>query len=134
MAISVSFPFSWAAQPGAWVPSLSRCWFSLLHHFSISLISKLLNRGPEGSLCWVLAFSNTSCLQNSLNFLCTKLYNSSTTTQYIPITGHRNMHFRRLWNGIFHRHRTEITVMEFTGHSLTVNQFVTVPWDFKPVS
>ena len=46
---SVSFPFSWAAQPGAWEPSLSGCWFSLPH-----LIS------------------------NWLNFLCTELYNSST--------------------------------------------------------
>ena len=27
------------------------------------LISKLLNRGPEGSLCWLLAFSTASCLQ-----------------------------------------------------------------------
>ena len=43
------------------------------------------------------------------------------------------MHFRRLWNGMFDRHRAEITVMQFTGHSLPVHQFVTVPWDFKPV-
>ena len=48
---SVSFPFSWAAQPGAWWPSLSGCWFSLPH-----LISN-----------WV-------------NFLCTELYNSSMPT------------------------------------------------------
>ena len=27
----VSFPFSWAAQPGTWGPSLSGCWFSLPH-------------------------------------------------------------------------------------------------------
>ena len=44
------------------------------------------------------------------------------------------MHFRRLWNGMFDRHRAEITVMQFTGHSLPVHQFVTVPWDFNPVS
>ena len=43
------------------------------------------------------------------------------------------MHFRRLWNGMFDRHRAEITVMEFTDHSLPVNQFVTLPWDFTPV-
>ena len=28
---NVSFPFPWAAQPGAWGPSLSGCWFSLPH-------------------------------------------------------------------------------------------------------
>ena len=27
--LSVSFPFSWAAQPGSWGPRLSGCWFSL---------------------------------------------------------------------------------------------------------
>ena len=31
---SVSFPFSWAAQPRAWRPSLSGCWFSLPHLIS----------------------------------------------------------------------------------------------------
>ena len=62
---------------------------------------------------------------NRLNFLCTQLYNSSPPTQSPPITGHRNMHFHRLWNGMFDRHQAEITVMQFTGHSLPVHQFVT---------
>ena len=70
---------------------------------------------------------------NWLNFLCTQLYNSSPPTQSPPITGHQNMHFRRLWNGMFDYHRAEITVMQFTGHSLLVYQFVTVLWDFNPV-
>ena len=42
-------------------------------------------------------------------------------------------HFSRLWNGMFDCHREEITVMQFTGHSLPVHQSVTVPWDFNPV-
>ena len=83
-------------------------------------------------------FSTASFLQlvwflNSLNFLCTELYNSSTPAQYLPITGHRNMNFHRPWNSMFDRHRAEINVMRFTGHSLSVHQFVTVPWDFNPV-
>ena len=41
--------------------------------------------------------------------------------------------FRRLWNGMFDRHQAEMTVMQFTSHSLPVNQSVTVPWDFNPV-
>ena len=53
-----------------------------------------------------------------------------TPLRSLPITGHRNMHFRRLWNGMFDCHRAEITVMEFTGHSLPVHHFVTAPWDF----
>ena len=110
MAISVSFPFSWVAQPEA--------------------------RGPSSILgcCFLYSIISPTLLipQNWLNFLCTELYNSSTSTQSLPITGHRNMLFRRLWNGMFDRHRAEITVMQFTGHSLPVHQFVTVPWDFNP--
>ena len=39
-------------------------------------------------------------------------------------------HFRCPWNGIFDCHRAEITVMQFTGHSLPVHQSMTVPRDF----
>ena len=42
-------------------------------------------------------------------------------------------HFRRLCNGMFDHHRVEITVMQFTSHSLPVHQSVTVLWDFNPV-
>ena len=36
-----------------------------------------------------------------------------------------------LWNGMFDRHQAEITVMQFTGHSLPVHQSMTVHWDFN---
>ena len=42
---SVSFPFSWSAQPGAWEPSFSGTWSSFQH---LLLQLQLLNRGPEG--------------------------------------------------------------------------------------
>ena len=105
MAISVSFPFSRAAQPEALGPS------SLL---------------GAGFLYHILS-------PNWLNFLCTQLYYSSPPTQSPPITGHRNMHFRCLWNSKFDRHWAEITVMQFTSHSLPVHQFVTVLWYFNPI-
>ena len=38
----VSFPFFWAAQPGAWGPSLSGCWFSLPHLISNSSDPQLI--------------------------------------------------------------------------------------------
>ena len=84
----VSFLFSWAAQPGAWGPSLSGCWFSLLHLISNSSDPQLINRGPKWSLCCVLAFSTASYHQliwspNWLNFLCTALYNSSMPTFFL---------------------------------------------------
>ena len=67
----VSFPVSWAAQPEAWGPSLSGTYSSIQHLLSNSsdpqLVwspkRQLLNREPEGPLCWVLAFSTASCLQ-----------------------------------------------------------------------
>ena len=34
---------------------------------------------------------------------------------------------------MFDCHRAEITVMQFTGHSLLVHQSVSVPWDLNPV-
>ena len=107
---SVSFSFSRAAQPEA--------------RGSRSLL---------GAVFSTTSFLHLSDPQNCLNFLCTELYNSSTSTQSVPIAGHQNMHFRRLWNGMFDRHQAEISVMQFTGLSLPVDQFVTVPWDFNPV-
>ena len=142
MALSVSFPFSRAAQPEARKPS-SLLDAGFLYHIIFSKLVWSPNCSCSiGGLrassagCWSSLphlVSNWSGFQNWLNFLCTELYNSSTPTQYLPITGHRNMYFRRLWNGMFDRHRAEITVMQFTGHSLPVHQFVTVPWDFNPV-
>ena len=35
-----------------------------------------------------------------------------------------------LWNRMFNRHQAEITVMQFTSHSLPVRQSMSVPWDF----
>ena len=39
-------------------------------------------------------------------------------------------HFRCPWNGIFDCHQAEISVMQFTGHSLPVHQSMTVLRDF----
>ena len=39
-------------------------------------------------------------------------------------------HPLNLWNRMFNRHQAEITVMQFTGHSLPVHQSMSVPWEF----
>ena len=55
-----------AAQPGAWVPSLSETWSSFLHllsNWSGALNSNCLNGAPEGSICWVLVLSTASYIQ-----------------------------------------------------------------------
>ena len=42
-------------------------------------------------------------------------------------------HFHHLWNGMCDRHRAEITVMQFTGHSLPVHHSVAARWDLHLV-
>ena len=126
---------------GSWRPNRTATYWLPLYWPSPRFFPVLLGCSTGGlgaQPLWVLDLSTTSYLQlvwspSSLNFPCTKSSNSSTPTQYPPTTGHRNMHFRRLWNGMFDHHRAEITVMQFTVHSLPVHQFLTVPWDFNPV-
>ena len=105
MAICVSFPFSTVAQPDARGPS--------------SLLS-------AGFLYRIL--SPTNWLP-----VITELYNSPTAHSIYPHNWPSEYVLPRLWNGMFDRHQAEITVMQFTGHSLPVHQFVIVPWDFNPV-
>ena len=61
------------------------------------------------------------------------VYNSNSDflswLSYI-IVQHPLNHPLNLWNGMFDRHQAEITVMQFTGHSLPVHQSMSVPWDF----
>ena len=87
----ISFPFFWAAQSGAWGPSLFGCWFSLPHLISNSSDLQTAQWGPWGPLLLSTVFSTASFLQLWLNFLCTELYNSSTPTQSLPINGQQNM-------------------------------------------
>ena len=58
---SVSFPFSWAAQPGAWGPSLSGPWSSFHHHLSNFNCSNGGKRAPSAG-CW---FSLPHLIYNS---------------------------------------------------------------------
>ena len=114
----------------------------------------LLNRRSWGPLCWVLAFF-TSSYQHLLwtpthqdlkapSAWCGFPYHISSITltvcnstgswlpswlRYIII---QRPHDRPLdlWNRMFNRHQAEITVMQFTGHSLPVHQSMSVPWEF----
>ena len=105
----------------------------------------MLNRRPGGSaFCWVLAFSTTSCQQPQLFWLPTQSdalwaplawcgfpYHISSLIptptpwllswlSYIIVQRPLNRPLN-LWNGMFVRHQAEITVMQFTGHSLPVH-------------
>ena len=69
-------PFSWATQPRAWGPAALGAGFL----YRILMRLQLLNREPEGPLCWVLAFSTASCLQLTDFLSSPGLYNNLTST------------------------------------------------------
>ena len=85
---SVSFPFSWAAQPGAWEPSLSGTWFSFQHLLSnwssLQLIwgseLQLLNRGSWGPTLLGTGSLYSILSPTDLNFLSLGLYNNLLPT------------------------------------------------------
>ena len=77
---SVSFLFSWAAQPGGWGPSLSGTRSPFQNFLSNSSCSI---GGPEGPFCWVLVLSAASCLQLSDFLSSPGLYNCSTSTFFL---------------------------------------------------
>ena len=73
---SVSFPFSWAAQLGAWEPSLSGTCSSIQHLLS-NCNSSIGGLRAHSAGCW---FSLPHLITNWLNFL---LYNSSMPTFFL---------------------------------------------------
>ena len=76
--------------------------------------------GPKWPLWPDVAFPTTSRLQLSATQLARR-----TQLSYIMV-----QHPLDLWNRMFDRHQAEITVMQFTGHSLPVHQSTSVPWEF----
>ena len=127
MAISVvSFPFSRCSTGGPQAQLSAGWWLSLLH-----LITNL--SGPQTPSGYPRApsagcgfpdhtlSSNSSSLQLQLWLL--------SWLSYI-IVQRPLSHLLDLWNRMFNRHQAEITVMQFTGHSLPVHQSMSVPWEF----
>ena len=86
------------------------CWLSLLHLIS-NFSGPQLNQGIQRPLQPGVAFPTTSQLQLS-DFL--------SWPSYIIVQRPLNRPLN-LWNGMFDRHQAEITVMQFTGHSLPVH-------------
>ena len=117
----VSFSFSWAAQPCACGPSLSGtyCHSSI---FSLTGLVSKLNQGSRGPLLLGGGFlyhisSPTHLSPTHWLPVYTELYNSSIAHSI----------FGMACLLVIKRKKT---VMHFTGHSLSVHQFMSVPWDF----
>ena len=88
------------------------CWLSLLHLISIFSGRQFLRAPSPFGLAW-LSLPHLDSIE--------------TRTQLSYIMVQRPLD---LWNRMFDRHQAEITVMQFTGNSLPVHQFVSVPWEF----
>ena len=114
----------------------------------VLLVLLMLNRRPCGPLCWVMAFFTASYqhllwtpIQSGALSPFGLVWLSLPHLVYNSVkTEVRQLEIRQsyiivqrpldLWNGMIDRHRAEITVMQFTGHSLPVHQSMSVPWEF----
>ena len=97
-------------------PGLFNCWLSLL---------RLIQQLPWWGFPYHISSITPSDLQLELSWLLSWL-------SYIiqcPLS-----RLLDLWNHMFDRHQEEITVMQFTGHSLPVHQSMSVPWEFFFIS
>ena len=76
------FPVFRADQPGAWRPSLSgTC--SLFQHLLSKCNCSIEGLRAHSTGCWS---SLPHLFSNCLNFLCTELYNSSTSSLHVDVT------------------------------------------------
>ena len=127
MAVSVvSFSFSWCSTGGRGLSFLLSAGF-LYHILSPAGFRNYF--GPRGPIRPGVAFSTTSYQQ----LLWTPTVSDSLSSQsYIIIQRPLNRPLNP-WNGMFDRHQAEITVMQFTGHSLPVHHSVAAQRDLHLV-
>ena len=123
MAVSVvSFSFSWFSIKGPG-PTLLGDLLYLISNFSGPQTLSGFPR-PFG-LMWLslphLVYNSVWCLTG----IRTQLSWLMSWLSYIIVQRPLD-----LWNRMFDRHQAEITVMQFTGHSLPVRQSMGVPWEF----
>ena len=126
MAVNVvSFSFSWCSTGGPGVYSAG-WWLSLLH-----LISNFSS--PQTPSGFLRAPSAGSGFPYHISSITPSPTVTATVTwllswlSYIIVQRPLDRPLD-LWNGIIDRHRAEIIVMQFTGHSLPVHQSMSVSW------
>ena len=124
MAVNVvSFSFSWCSTRGPGVHSAG-CWLSLLHlisNFSGPQTPSGFPRAPSAGCGFpyhISSITPTPTVTVTVTWLLSWL-------SYIIVQRPLDRPLD-LWNGIIDRHPAEITVMQFTGHSLLVHQSMSV--------
>ena len=128
MAVMLCHSCSPDAQPGVQRPTLLGDGFlyCILSASSLDPNSSGLPEGPFGRVWlslphFVLSFSNSTGTPTVTWLLSWLRYIIIQRPHDRPID---------LWNWMFNRHQAEITVMQFTSHSLPVHQSMSVPWEF----
>ena len=99
------------------------CWLSLLHLISIFSGPQTPSGFPRAPSvrCGFPYHNSSPTVWNSTG------NSTRTRTQLSYIMVQRPLY---LWNRMSDRHQAEITVMQFTCHSLPVHQSMSVPWEF----
>ena len=124
MAVSVvSFSFSRAAQMEAQRPTL--CWMMAFLTASYQQLLWTPTQSGAPSRFGLVLLSLPHLVSNSVRSLTVWLL-SWPSYKIVQRPLNRLLDF---WNDIFDRHQAEITVMQFTGHSLPVHQSMSVPWE-----
>ena len=103
----------------------------------VFLVLQLLNRTPRAhSAGWWLSLLHLLSIFSGPHFSSISISNSTATATWLLswlsyIIVQRTLDRPLdLWNRMFDRHQAEITIMQFTGHSLPVRQSMSVPWEF----
>ena len=128
MAVNVvSFSFSRAAQPEAQGLTLLGDGFLYCILSATSLDPNSIGASSPFGLVWLflphLVYNSVRSLTGTAT-----LWLLSWLSYIIVQRPLSRLH--DLWNRILDRHQAEITVMQFTGHSLPVHQSMSVPWEF----
>ena len=128
MAVNVvSFSFSRCSTGGPGVHSAG-CWLSILHfisNFSGPQTPSGFPRAPSAGCGFPYHLLSITPSPAVTATVLTELYNSPRPLDRLL----------DLWNGMIDRHPAEITVMQFTGHSLPVHQSMSVSWTLPcPIS
>ena len=128
MAVTLCLSCSPDAQPEVQRPTLLGDGFLYCILSASSLDPN--SSGPQATSAWCgLPYhisSPTVCNCLELHSTATRL---SSLLRYIIVQRPLDRPLD-LWNRMFNRHQAEITVMQFTGHSLPVHQSMSVPWEF----
>ena len=131
MAVTLWLSCSSDAQPEAQRPL---CWVMAFFTASYQhLLRTSTHQSPKAPSAWCgfpyrISDVTPSDLQPNCQLPATQLATPlarRTQLNYIIVPSPLD-----LWNRMFNRHQAEITVMQFTGHSLPVHQSMSVPWEF----